>query len=612
MLRNAGETLPARGGSARFDPKQSFVHMSIELATALGWNGPQKMPVRSFLHPDDCDGIVETINAIASGDLPGAVSRSRVSDSVGVVQFLDWSFFRSPDPRFVHSVGMLVPSSKRGIASRLLKDVVEVMHDGFAIYDPDDRLILSNEAFRSVLPGYGPTKLSGLRFSEIAELCHRHGVYGEAGGDSKDYLASRIAAHQSGQSVTFQKLASGRVERIEERRLPSGHIVAVHADVTDLHKENIASKQKASATLEFISVISHELRTPLVGLLGMLDELGAASTAEDQDRILKIMRQSGEHLLSIANTTLDLAKIEAGRMEVDQEPFDPADSLVATIERYALISQKKNIEFVADIESIGLRIGDPLKFVQVVENLLSNAVKFTNEGQVRLTLAQDAEEVIKIEVQDTGIGVPPEFLSKMMQPFMQADLSLTRRYGGTGLGLSVVCNLVQLMGGTITCTSALDCGTTFTLRLPLRSATLPAVTKPDDIDVKAPNFAGKHVLIADDNEINRIVLDSFLQKMKFTTDLAVDGEEALSKALTHIYDLVVLDISMPKIDGIDVLRQLRQRSHYSETPIIAVTANVLPNELEAYKAAGFDVCLTKPFRRKDLGEVLTQLLPQSA
>lgn len=613
MLQNESEALPAKGGMARIRPSENTVHLSAELATALGWNAAQDLTFTSFLHPSDRDGILRTVDGITAGTLPGAVSRSRVSDFSGSFQPLDWSFIRTPDRGIVCGVGMLVSRDFPVNPLGLLKEVVDGMHDGFAIYDPDDRLILSNAAFRSVLPEFGPSKWHGLEFAQIAELCRRYGVYDDVGADPDKYLASRIAAHRSGNSVMFQTLRSGRVERIEERRLPSGHIVGVHADVTDLHRDSIASKRKANATLDFVSVISHELRTPLVGLLGMLDELQETKSEDDRARITTVMRRSGDSLLKIANNALDLAKIEKGQMEFHQEVFDPVETLGPVVERYALISRNKDIAFEAVMNGdIGHRTGDPVKFAQIVENLLSNSVKFTEKGQVSLKMAKEAGDMISIEVADTGIGIPPAFISRMMEPFTQADPKLTRKYGGSGLGLSVVSHLVSLLGGTIRCTSVPDQGATFTIQLPLKTAGQPSDRKTLADDTPSLSFSGKRVLIADDNEINRTVLSSFCQRMLCETTLAADGEEALAKALGGAFDLVMLDISMPKIDGMEVVAQLRQRPQYQKTPVIAVTANAFSHELDAYSKAGFDACLTKPFLRKDLGQVMARFMVPDA
>lgn len=609
MLRNIGETVPARGGVARFLPKEGSVKMSLDLAICLGWNAPHEIPIASFLHPDDCSDVLATVTAISSGEMSGAISRSRVVDCGGVFRTLDWSFLRNSDPSVVCGVGMLQVGGDRVNTGRLLKEVVEGMTDGFAIYDPDDRLILSNAAYRAVLPGFSASKLHGLQFSELAELYSRLGVYDAVGTDQKKYVAARIAAHRSGHSVLFQTQRCGRVERIEERRLPSGHIVAVHADVTEMYRDSQEVQQKAKATLDFVSVISHELRTPLVGLIGMLDEFVDATTEEERDRIVTTIKRSSDHLMNIANSALDLAKIEQGKMQLEQKPFDPVDSLSSVIDRYALISRNKNLKFVANLkDDLGLRSGDSMKFTQIVENLLSNAVKFTSQGQVELSLTKEVDEIVRIVVTDTGIGISPSFISQMMKPFMQADASLTRQYGGTGLGLSVVSHLVKLMGGTISCTSNLGEGATFTVHLPLPFATEAKAVEPSADGDLALSFAGKRVLIADDNEINRAVMNGLFQRMQFETTLAKDGEEALSMAIAGRYDLVILDISMPKIDGIEVLHQLRQLGQYLDTPIIAVTANVLPHEMTAYKKAGFDACITKPFRRKDLATVLVRFM----
>ncbi|WP_435259277.1 ATP-binding protein [Thioclava sp. FR2] len=489
--------------------------------------------------------------------------------------------------------------------SNILREVVEAMPDGFALYDPDDRLLVCNRAFRQVLEDRFDGPLSGMTFPEIAHLCRRLGVYENVGVDPDAYVETRINAHKKGNSVIIQELKSGRVERIDEIRLESGYTVGIHADVTQLYQENLASKKRETAKSDFLSVMSHEIRTPLVGLVGMLDLLQEAKTKAERSHIHSIMRDASERLMSIVNTVLDLSKIESGQMILESTSFMPEQVLMPLFERYRVAAQKKGVDlnFINELPGKSYQ-SDPLRFGQIVENLLSNAVKFTEKGSITLILSGTAEGTVKVEVSDTGIGIATSHLPRLLQPFEQADPSHVRKFGGTGLGMSIVNKLTALFGGTFNCSSTIGQGTTFTILLPMTPEDAKRRRVASGHGREDVRFDGLRALMADDNDINRHVLSAFLTGLGLEVVQVEDGMKAVEAARSQAFDVIFLDISMPDLDGVEVLHMIRKRGPNQSVPVLAVTANVLKSEIDKFLAEGFVTVLSKPFTKVDLKAAL--------
>jgi CheY-like chemotaxis protein len=327
--------------------------------------------------------------------------------------------------------------------------------------------------------------------------------------------------------------------------------------------------------------------------------------------MIETIRESGEGLLNVLNDILDLAKVEAGKLDLETLPFVPRDLGAKVEAMYSLRAQDKGLSFsvLSDAGAAAPRMGDPHRTLQVLHNLVNNAIKFTHEGEITVTLRARPAEPLVIEVADTGIGMTPEQVNRAFEDFEQADGAVTRRYGGTGLGLSISRRLVELMGGRIGVTSTPGKGTVMRLELPLPMAESAPETR-DPAPGAAPSVAGLRALVADDNGTNRLILKAMLGVLGIKVTMVEDGAKAVAAWRPGAFDIVLLDISMPELDGIAALAAIRQMSADAGAPIIpaiAGTANAMKHQIDGYYAAGFDGYVGKPFRRDDLLSTIVRL-----
>jgi len=355
------------------------------------------------------------------------------------------------------------------------------------------------------------------------------------------------------------------------------------------------------AKSEFIANVSHEIRTPLNGVLGMAQVMETDELSPAQRDRLRVVRESGATLLTLLNELLDFAKIEAGRLEIEAGIFD-LDLLVRqVVGTFGGMASSKGLELSAAVaaEAQGAWVGDALRIRQVLSNLVSNAVKFTEHGGVTVAVAA-AGDALRFRVVDTGIGLAEAQIPALFDKFIQADASTTRRFGGTGLGLSIVRALVELMGGQVSVESRPGEGACFTVILPLARA-LGAVAAAESTDAPKGALAGPErrlrVLAAEDNPTNQLVLAAMLEPIAAELTLVGDGHEAVEAFTTGVFDVVLMDVQMPKLNGEDATRAIRTleaREGRPRTPVVALTANVMSHQLEAYMAAGMDGHLAKP------------------
>ncbi len=369
-------------------------------------------------------------------------------------------------------------------------------------------------------------------------------------------------------------------------------------------EEAINQAQIASAAkTDFLAKMSHEIRTPMNGVLGMLDVLQQSRLDADQRQCTEIAHRSGLALLDILNQVLDMAKIESGALTIEQSAFELRPLLNANVGLFANVARAKavTVTLTVDDNLPHLGMGDAAKIRQILSNLLSNAVKFTPTGSVTVRATFDAEaRRVGYEIVDTGIGMSSEQLDRVFEPFVQGDNSTTRRFGGTGLGLSISKDLIVAMGGTIDVTSELGVGTRFWV-------TLPHVDPPPEHEAASavaspvPELRG-HVLIAEDNEINQILMRRIVANLGLTCELVSDGEQALKLAKSKPFDALLLDCQMPVMDGYEVARNWRAlESSIAESgaqpirlPIIAISADALPQQRQMALDAGMDEHLPKP------------------
>ncbi|WBO83738.1 PAS domain S-box protein [Hymenobacter yonginensis] len=389
----------------------------------------------------------------------------------------------------------------------------------------------------------------------------------------------------------------------------------------DLHAAKEAAEQNAQAKQDFLANMSHEIRTPLNGILGIAGLLAKTPLDDQQNQFLRHIRYSADHLLVVINDVLAMAELGAGKIRPENIAFDVRDVLTASRELLLPRAQEKGIALELDLPPAAVPttvLGDPHRLRQVLLNLISNAVKFTAHGRVLVScqpLSLSAEQAtLQFRVVDTGTGIAAHQLQQMFEPFMQASSSTAREYGGSGLGLSISRGLVELMGGTLTAESRLHEGSTFSFTLSFRYAAQvadAAVSRP----APAPNYrrlGARRVLLAEDNAINQFLVEALLGGWGWTLDTAGTGPDALTLFNQHRYDVVLMDIQMPGMDGVEATRQLRQHPdpERAATPVLALTAHALRGEAERFRQAGFSGYLSKPFQEEQLFQAIAGALGQ--
>jgi two-component system, sensor histidine kinase len=378
-----------------------------------------------------------------------------------------------------------------------------------------------------------------------------------------------------------------------------------------------AAEEANRAKSTFLATMSHEIRTPLNGVLGMAQALDADDLSPAQRERVAVIRESGEALLAILNDVLDLSKIEAGKLELEETEFNLDEVVRGAHSAFTALANKKGLSFALDIDpsAKGVYLGDPTRLRQILYNLISNALKFTEAGEIRVEATRTGE-TLRLCVSDTGMGIPPDRLKELFAKFVQVDASTSRRFGGTGLGLAICRELAELMGGDIGAESEPGRGSRFIVALNIRrigdsAAIEPATSAPAAPD---PIAHGRpvRVLAAEDNSINQLVLKTLLHQIGIEPVVVDDGEQALKAwEAARPWDLVLMDVQMPKMDGLAATRAIRAREAergLARTPIIALTANAMAHQIAEYRAAGMDGHVAKPIEARRLFQALEAAL----
>jgi signal transduction histidine kinase/ActR/RegA family two-component response regulator len=423
-------------------------------------------------------------------------------------------------------------------------------------------------------------------------------------------------------AISFAATATGFVLVNSAR---SAALRAVEARRSVLEEElqqtrSIADKANRAKN-DFLGVMSHEIRTPLNAVLGFATLLGESALDSAQRSYVTTIKSEGVRLDAMLNDILDLTKIEEGALKLDAIPFAPAEIVRDVVAALNSRAAAKSLDLRMESQIAGplLVPGDSARFRQVIFNLVENAIKFTPRGSVTVFLgwhppcASDAQGQLSVRVRDTGIGIPPDKIKDLFTMFMQADASATRRYGGVGLGLAVCQRLVALMGGQILVQSAVGQGSEFSFSLPLTA--LPATAKAPALSPigNPKSLYAPRILVVDDMETNRFLLEIFLRRNGFEPELAAGGEEAIRLATTVDYDAILMDLQMPDVDGYAATQRIRAAEPSDRhTPIIALTASSGQGTREKCLAAGMDEHLTKPLDLNKFKQILDAFIGQAA
>lgn len=376
---------------------------------------------------------------------------------------------------------------------------------------------------------------------------------------------------------------------------------------SELEAETDKAERAAKAKSSFLAAMSHELRTPMNGVLG-ISQLIAEETKEPVTKEhIKVILDSGQHLMTILNDILDFSKVEENKLELEEAPFHLEQVLTPVCSAIQPLIDEKSIELIVenDVPNNTEFTGDCARLRQILFNLAGNAVKFTNEGHVLIRTELNGEDKqLLIIVSDTGIGIAPDKQGRVFNSFEQADSSTTRRFGGTGLGLAIVKKLTELMGGSITLKSVEGVGTQFivTLPIPWNESEKPS---PQHTPVQTRSTQNLRILLAEDNRVNALVAKGFCEKLGHAVDVAENGLVAVEKARDNDYDLILMDNHMPEMNGVEATRFIREKLRV-KTLLFAYTADVFREAHDHFIAAGADHVLTKPLQRESFADALKQ------
>ncbi|MFN3303182.1 MAG: ATP-binding protein [Roseateles sp.] len=625
--------LSTNAGTWEWHVPSGALRVNERWAEMLGWSFADTRALdlarrREQLHPEEREAVGQRLEALLDGRRPEYLSEHRMRHRQGhwvwvqergrVVSRL---FDGSPEWVFGSLVDISEAIAQRDALRRseaMLNRTSELAGvGGWELDLRSEALYWSPQTCRihGVPEGYRPRLEEALDFYPAAARARLVAEVGRSQQDGRGWDLELPFVRRDGSLLTVRALGA-----VEHENGKPARLIGAFQDVSEQHRlmatlraAKLAAEAASEAKSMFLANMSHEIRTPMNAIIGIGQLLADTPLNQDQGQLLGKLQMAGRSLLSLIDDVLDLAKIEAGEMGGERVVFNPRELLQELDTVFALLARRKELHWTLQIapELPDRVAGDVTRLRQVLSNLLSNALKFTQQGSVTLSVVQEGAQW-RFTVRDTGIGIAEEAQGQLFQPFVQADSSTTRRFGGTGLGLYISRRLVDLMGGQLTLRSALGEGTEFSVLLPFEGAGQPkaeadsrSITSPSPAPSATQRLAGVRLLVVDDNEINLEVLRRLLEREGAEVVCELGAVPALVR-LQHneAFAAVLMDIQMPELDGLEATRRIRKIPGLARLPVLALTAGALADERRRALEAGMDDFLTKPVEVAKLVETL--------
>jgi len=604
------------------NPEKNFLGYNFSENTdnvRLWWNS---------IHKDDLHLMIENDRKCRYGEIDFHILEYRMIDKDGSIRWvLDRGVVieKDMDGKPLKIIGTHTNITDQKIAEEALRikeekyrNIITNMNLGLLEVDIEEKIQYANQRF-CIMSGYELHDLIGKKASNLFVTPESRDLLEQKNESRKNNIADAYEVSVTDKNGQLRWwLISGAPNYNDQGKLIGS--IGIHLDVTEqknLELELIEAKNFAEASTRakeiFLANMSHEIRTPMNAIIGMSNQLAKTSLSHNQEFYLHTIQSAADNLLVIINDILDLSKIEAGKLALENIGFDPRQLADSVMRVMMYKAEEKGIAFTTshiDNKLSPVLIGDPFRLNQVLLNLLSNAIKFTEKGSVDVSfqVAGDTPETqtLVIKVQDTGIGMDETFVKQIFDKFSQEYKSVSRTYGGTGLGMSIAKDLIELMGGKIEVVSKKEKGTTISFTVEFHKGDISDILQKEAFNITNNFLAGKKIVVADDNDHNRLVASIILGNYGAEISEAVNGEEAIRTIQQVNADLVLMDIQMPVLNGLQATRQLREQG--IEIPVIAVTANAIKGENQKCLDAGMNDYISKPFKEDEFLKTIARWL----
>ncbi|ANE47877.1 hypothetical protein SY83_18035 [Paenibacillus swuensis] len=597
-------------GIALLDATGKWIAVNPFLCEMFGYTKEELLCLdyQTITHPDDLSENSEQARLLWAGELDTYVTEKRYITKQGTMVWASLKSYvvRDKKEKPLYYITHITDITERKSTEHKLKEtewlynlISENVMDIIGYSTPDGICRYVTPSIYKVL-GYHPEEIIG---KDTLHLTHPDDLVAyknEVFADS-DVITYRLL-HKDGHYVWLESNYNTLRDEHGRKKYVLGVTRNIDKEIKSQKQLEVA-ESVAKTKSDFLAMMSHEVRTPLNGILGLTELLRESKLDELQRESVVSIQRSGNALLSIINGILDFSKMESGHFELTEEPFRIESVITDVINLFQKPIRDKNLslDWSCDSSLPQWIVGDETRFRQVLINLMDNAVKFTETGSICFEAECaliSGDKVLRMRVKDSGIGIPQDRIEQILQPFTQVDSSPSRRFSGTGLGLTISNHLLHLMGGTLSIHSESGLGSEFILTIPLREPTeLPAEdTGESNLSQLSEENVPLKILIAEDHDINRKVLFMMLRKLGYTVDVAEDGLQTVEAVQSKEYDLILMDIQMPVMDGMEAASQLRERLGDRCPVIIAVTANALMGDKEKYLAGGMDDYISKPVK----------------